>query len=146
MSEMLFRQNTYMRDADARVVSHTDEGGIVLDRTIFYASGGGQPGDCGLLSWAGARLRIATTVKGEGDAIVLVPDEPASLPPVGTLLTQSLDWERRYRHMRVHTALHLLSVVVPLPVSGGSIGAEKGRLDFDMPDAVIDRHALGQTL
>ncbi|RYH10268.1 alanyl-tRNA editing protein [Tropicimonas sp. IMCC6043] len=142
MTEMLFRDDAYTREAPGRVVAHTPEGGIVLDVTIFYPQGGGQPGDSGALHWDGHMLEIATAVKGEGGAIVLVPAEPAPLPSVGTELRQSLDWERRYRHMRVHTALHLLSVVIPLPVSGGSIGTEKGRLDFDMPDALEDREAL----
>jgi len=131
-----------MKDAQALVLGHTAEGGIVLDRTIFYAQGGGQPGDSGALGWGDARLEVATTIKGEGEAIVLVPAEPAPMPQVGTLLTQSLDWERRYRHMRMHTALHLLSVVVPLPVTGGAIGAEKSRLDFDMPEALEDRDSV----
>ncbi len=142
MTDMLFRQDTYARDALGTVLAHTPEGGIVLDATIFYPQGGGQPGDSGALHWAGTILEIATTVKGEGDQIVLVPAEPAPLPPVGTELRQSLDWERRYRHMRVHTGLHLLSVVVPMPVSGGSIGADKGRLDFDMPETLADKEAV----
>ena len=142
MTEMLFRQDAYAREALGTVVAHTPEGGIVLDATIFYPQGGGQPGGSGALHWDGKMLEIATTLKGEGDQIVLVPAEAAPMPPVGYELRQSLDWERRYRHMRVHTALHLLSVVIPLPVTGGSIGAEKGRLDFDMPEAPSDKEAL----
>ncbi|MDV7144443.1 alanyl-tRNA editing protein [Tropicimonas sp. TH_r6] len=146
MTEVLFRENAYTREAEGTVLAHTPEGGIVLDGSIFYAQGGGQPGDNGALYWDGQTLKIATTVKGEGDAIVLVPAEPAPLPPVGTELRQALDWERRYRHMRVHTALHLLSVVIPLPVTGGSIGAEKGRLDFNMPETLADKEAVQATL
>jgi len=143
MTEMLFRKNAYLRDAVARVQHHTPEGGVVLDRTIFYPLGGGQPGDSGKVVWdGGADLPIATTLKGEEDRIVLVPAEPAALPPVGSEVMQHLDWERRHRHMRVHTALHLLSVVISLPVTGGSISAQKGRLDFDMPDAPADKAAL----
>jgi misacylated tRNA(Ala) deacylase len=146
MTEMLFRQDPYARESIGTVVAQTPEGGIVLDATIFYPTGGGQPGDSGTLFWRDRALPIATTVKGEAGAIVLLPAEPAALPPVGTALRQSLDWERRYRHMRVHTALHLLSVVIPLPVSGGAIGAEKGRLDFDMPEALEDKSAVEASL
>ncbi len=118
----------------------------MLEATIFYPLGGGQPGDSGRLIWETGSLPIATTVKGEGQEIVLVPGAPDTLPPIGAQVEQVLDWDRRLRHMRVHTALHLLSVAVPLPVSGGSIGADKGRLDFDMPDAVVDKDALNVML
>ena len=127
-------------------MAHTPEGGIVLDRSLFYPTGGGQPGDSGRVTWAGGSLAIATAVKGEDGAIVLVPAEPPALPPVGTEITEVLDWERRHRLMRVHTALHLLSVVIPLPVTGGQIGAEKGRLDFDMPEPPADIAALEAAL
>jgi len=133
MTRMLFREDAYLRDAPGVVTGHTDEGGIVLDQTIFYPTGGGQPGDSGWLSWAGGDLSIATSVKGDGDQIVLVPAEPRSLPSPGQEVTQNLDWERRHKHMRMHTALHLLSVVVPFPVTGGAVGVGRGRLDFDMP-------------
>ncbi|WP_368343775.1 alanyl-tRNA editing protein [Pelagovum sp. HNIBRBA483] len=146
MSYMLFRNNAYQRDAKGMVLALTGEGGIILDQTIFYPTSGGQPGDSGRLEWDGGAIEIATTVKGDGADIILVPAEPAPLPPVGTEVSQELDWERRHRHMRVHTALHLLSVVIPLPVTGGSIGADKGRLDFDMPEAPEDKDALTETL
>jgi misacylated tRNA(Ala) deacylase len=151
MTKQAFLEDAYLRDADANVFAVTDEGGIILDRSIFYATGGGQPGDSGTLSWtkddgSTGMIEIATAVKGEGGTIILVPAEPSAMPPVGASVTQSLDWERRHRHMRVHTALHLLSVVIPLPVTGGAIGAEKGRLDFDMPDAPADKATLEETL
>jgi misacylated tRNA(Ala) deacylase len=146
MTKTLFLEDAYLRDVDAEVFAVTDEGGIILNATNFYATGGGQPGDSGTLAWKGGQIEIATAVKGEGGTIILVPAEPSPLPPVGASVTQSLDWERRHRHMRVHTALHLLSVVIPLPVTGGSISPEKGRLDFDMPDAPQDKVALEDTL
>jgi misacylated tRNA(Ala) deacylase len=122
---------------------HTEEGGIILDQTIFYARGGGQPGDSGTLDWPGGRIAIATAVKGEGGAIVLIPAEPGELPPVGAMVDQRLDWDRRFGHMRIHTALHLLSVVDPAcPSPAARSGPEKGRLDFDMPDAPQDREVL----
>lgn len=146
MTKPLFRDDAYLREAPAYVTAHTPEGGVVLDASVFYPQGGGQPGDSGSLRWEGGTLEIATTVKGEGDDIVLVPAEPSALPPVGVKVTQVLDFARRYAHMRVHTALHLLSVVIPLPVTGGAIGAEKGRLDFDMPEAPEDKQALEDAL
>lgn len=146
MTRLLFREDAYLQSAEARVLAHTTEGGIVLDASIFYATGGGQPGDSGALLWEGGRLAIATAVKAEGGHIALVPAEPLAMPPVGAEVRQVLDWDRRHRHMRMHTALHLLSVVIPLPVTGGQIGAERGRLDFDMPEPPDDIAALDAAL
>ena len=146
MTEKLFLADSYAREAAGRVVAHTPEGGVVLDASLFYPIGGGQPGDSGALEWPGGRLEIATAVKGEGEDIVLVPAEPQALPAVGTQVTQAIDWERRHRHMRVHTGLHLLSVVLPLPVTGGQISAEKGRVDFLMPEPPEDREAIEDAL
>lgn len=134
MTELLFRDDAYLREAEAVVTGHTPEGGILVDRSLFYPTGGGQPGDSGLIAWAGGRVAIATAVKADGGQVALVPAEAVGLPAAGTVIVQRIDWDRRHRHMRVHTALHLLSVVIPLPVTGGQIGAERGRLDFDMPD------------
>ena len=146
MTELLFRDDAYLRHAEGVVIGHTAEGGIVLDRTVFYPTGGGQPGDNGLIQWQGHKMPIATAMKAEGGHVALVPSEPMPLPPVGTVLSQRLDWDRRHRHMRMHTALHLLSVVIPLPVTGGQIGAERGRLDFDMPDPPDDIAAIEERL
>ena len=145
-TELLFRADAYLREAPARVTGHTAEGGILLDRTLFYPTGGGQPGDSGVLVWDGGRMPIATAVKAEGGQVALVAAEPMALPPLGAEVMQRLDWERRFAHMRVHTALHLLSVVIPLPVTGGQIGAGKGRLDFDMPDPPEDVAAIEEKL
>lgn len=146
MTDLLFRSQPYLRETAAIVTAHTNEGGVVLDRCIFYATGGGQPGDSGRLTWGDQQMAVATTIKGTGDQIVLLSAEPTPLPPIGTEVTQVLDWERRHRHMRVHTALHLLSVVIALPVTGGSIGTDKGRLDFAMPEALADKDALSAKL
>ncbi len=146
MTKPLFIEDAYLRDAPASVFAVTDEGGIILDETIFYPTGGGQPGDSGTLTWDGGKIDIATAVKGEAGTIILVPAEPNAMPAVGAAVIQTLDWERRHRHMRVHTALHLLSVVIPLPVTGGSIGADKGRLDFDMPEAPEDKTTIEDML
>jgi misacylated tRNA(Ala) deacylase len=146
MTEPLFRTDAYLKRAPGRVVGLTPEGGIVLDQSLFYATAGGQPGDSGNIVWDGGEIAIATAVKGDAGAIVLVPAAPAALPPVGAAVEQALDWERRYRHMRVHTALHLLSVAIPLPVTGGQIGTEKGRLDFDMPEVPADVQAIEEAV
>lgn len=137
MTQFLFRDDAYLRSTEARVTSVTSEGGIVLDRTVFYATSGGQPGDSGqLVRQDGSVIRIETTVHPEGDktAILHVPSENAPMPEAGEIVTAEIDWDRRYRLMRMHTALHLLSVVMPFPVTGGSVGEDRGRLDFDMPE------------
>jgi misacylated tRNA(Ala) deacylase len=108
------------------------DGGLVLDRTVFYARGGGQPGDTGVLRWDGGELTVLDTFRREGRVVHVVSGD--DLPGPGTPVEQAIDWERRYRLMRMHSALHLLSVVLPFGVTGGSIGEDKGRLDFDMPE------------
>ncbi|MEL6477909.1 MAG: alanyl-tRNA editing protein [Pseudomonadota bacterium] len=140
MTEDLFQSDPYLRETEARVL-HADAAGIVLDRTVFYPMGGGQPGDSGTLTWDGGACLLSDTRKGDR-GILHIAAEDAQLPEPGAIVTARLDWDRRHRHMRCHTALHLLSVVIPLPVTGGAIGAEKGRLDFNMPDAPEDRDAL----
>lgn len=146
MTRALFRTDPYTRRAVATVTAHTPEGGVILDACIFYPTGGGQPGDSGTLKWSDQSLAIATAIKGQGDDIVLVPSEPRALPQVGSDVEQVLDWGRRLGHMRMHTALHLLSVVVPFGVTGGSIGASRSRLDFEMAEAPEDRTAIEATL
>ncbi len=146
MTELLFRADAYLQEAKAIVIGHTPEGGIVLDVSVFYPTGGGQPGDSGHLEWAGNRMAVATALKVEGGLVALVPAEATALPKIGTEVTQVLDWSRRYRLMRMHTALHLLSVVIPLPVTGGQIGAERSRLDFAMPEPPSDIAAIDRAL
>ncbi|WP_298910973.1 alanyl-tRNA editing protein [uncultured Aliiroseovarius sp.] len=146
MSKPLFQDDAYLTEAPGRVLAHTDQGGVVLDQSLFYATGGGQPGDRGQLTWGGGQMEVATTVKGEGGAIILVPSEGQVLPPVGADVVQNLDWDLRLRHMRMHSALHLLSVVIPLPVTGGQIGAEKSRLDFAMEHPLEDKQAVEDAL
>jgi misacylated tRNA(Ala) deacylase len=146
MTDLLYLVDPYLADCTGHVIGHTAEGAILVDRSVFYPNGGGQPGDSGWIGWDGNRLTIATTVKAEGGLIGLVPSEPAELPPTGTQVRLMLDWPRRHLHMRMHTALHLLSVVIPLPVSGGQIGAERSRLDFDMPDPPRDVAAIEEAL
>ena len=146
MSTPLFLEDAYRTSAPGRVAEINDRGGIVLDQSLFYATSGGQPGDGGRLIWDGGDTPITTTVKGDGGTIVMVPSEGATMPEVGTEVEQEIDWQRRFGHMRVHTALHLLSVVIPLPVTGGSISETKGRLDFDMQTPPEDKYALTDAL
>lgn len=145
MTQPLYRRDPYLRETPVQVL-RSDAAGIVTDATIFYPQGGGQPGDCGRLDWDGGTVEIVTTHKDDHGGSLLIPAEGASLPPVGATGRLRLDWDIRHRHMRVHTALHLLSVVIPLPVTGGQIGPGKGRLDFDMPEAPDDRQALEDAL
>ena len=144
MTEALFRDDAYLRDCTATVTAVTDSG-IELDRTVFYPLGGGQPGDTGFIEWDGQRSRVIDTRYGESGDIVHVVEEGAALPPVGTAVVATIDWDRRYRHMRMHTAMHLLGAVLPYGVTGGNISAEKSRLDFDMADTV-DKEAVQAAL
>jgi Ser-tRNA(Ala) deacylase AlaX len=147
MNDLLYREDAYAREAQGVVTGHTPEGGILVEPALFYPKGGGQPGDSGWLEWGGHKLSIATALKAEdGVSSVLVPAEPMALPPVGAKVFQAIDWELRHRYMRVHTALHLLSVVIPLPVTGGQIGAGTGRLDFMMPEPPTDRDGIERAL
>jgi misacylated tRNA(Ala) deacylase len=136
MTEFVFRDDSYLRSLEAVVTEVTPEGGIVLDRTIFYAASGGQPGDAGMLSRGSDQIAVTTAVHPDGDKtrIVHVPAEGQIPMTPGQTVTANIDWDRRYKLMRMHTALHLLSVVFPFPVTGGSVGEDKGRLDFDMPE------------
>ncbi|TIP48354.1 MAG: alanyl-tRNA editing protein, partial [Mesorhizobium sp.] len=111
--------------------------GILLDRTIFYATSGGQPGDTGLFERAdGSRIAIAATITGETkDEIIHVPAPEQPLPAVGERLKLSIDWERRHLLMRMHTACHLLTVVCPFPITGAAVAEDDSRVDFDIPDA-----------
>lgn len=146
MTRPLFRENAYLRSCSARVESITETGGIVLDQSLFYPQGGGQPGDLGLIEWDGGSFELENTIKGKGAQITLVPKEASILPAVGDQVICTLDWDTRYRFMRIHTALHLLSVVIPLSVTGGAISVQKGRLDFNMPDAILDKESLSDRL
>lgn len=149
MTEQLYRSDAYLRDCSATVVAVNERGGIVLDRTVFYASAGGQPGDRGVLQLDGDQpCPIATTVyDADKRTIVHVPAPGAPAPAPGRPVRAVLDWDLRLRHMRMHTALHLLASLLRYPVTGGQIGAEEGRLDFDIADAsAVDKEALTAAL
>jgi misacylated tRNA(Ala) deacylase len=148
-TDCLFREDSYLADATATVVALTDQGGIVLDRTIFYATSGGQPGDRGTLTRAdGSVIALATAVYTDTlkTEIAHVPAEAGPLPGIGEEVRVALDWPLRLRRMRMHTALHLLSAVLPYPVTGGSVHEEESRLDFDIPESGLDKDAITDRL
>jgi misacylated tRNA(Ala) deacylase len=143
MTEHLFREDPYRRSCATTVVA-ADERGIRLAATVFYPAGGGQPGDTGLLRLLdGATIPITDTQKGDGpDEVVHVVAPGTPLPGPGTAVSAEIDWERRYRHMRFHTCLHLLCAAVPYPVTGGRIGADKSHLDFDLQGATVEKEPI----
>lgn len=147
MTERLYEQDSYLKETEAEVIS-VGEDGVVLDRTVFYARGGGQPGDRGeLVLPSGGLVAIADTVKGEGSRILHLPvPEAAALPEVGDRVLARIDWEQRHRHMRMHTCLHLLCALVDAPVTGGNLNEQKGRLDFDLPESTVDKESLTAAL
>ena len=140
-ADALFRDDSYLKTAAATVVAINERGGILLDRTIFYATSGGQPGDTGrLVRSDGSPIAIAATVTGETkEEIVHVPAAGESLPAMGERLTLEIDWERRYRLMRMHTACHLLTVICPFPITGASVAEDDSRVDFDIPDVAFTK-------
>jgi misacylated tRNA(Ala) deacylase len=149
MTEFVFRSQSYLATLQATVTAVTPDGGFELDRTIFYATSGGQPGDNGMVEAAdGSHIPIAVAIHPEGDKtrILHVPAEGHVAPGVGSSVLINLDWARRHRLMRMHTALHLLSVVFPFAVTGGAIGEDKGRLDFDMAEVPSDLKAMEDEL
>jgi len=144
-SECLFRDDAYLKACEARVVALTEQGGIVLDRTVFYATSGGQPGDSGTLTKAdGTQIPIATAVYTDAakSEIAHVPAPGAPALQAGDAVTAAIDWDKRHARMRMHTALHLLSAVLPYAVTGGSVGESESRLDFDIPEAGLDKDAI----
>ena len=147
MTELLFREDGYLRSCIARV-TQADERGIRLDRTVFYPTGGGQPGDTGLLRLpSGQSIAIIDTLKGTGsDEVIHVPEPGSPLPEPGAELVAEIDWERRHRLMRMHTSLHLLCSVVPGAVTGGQVSDGRGRLDFDVPGSSLDKEAIASRL
>jgi misacylated tRNA(Ala) deacylase len=147
MTELLFRDDGYLRSCTARV-TRVDDRGIRLDRTVFYPMGGGQPGDAGELHLSsGESIAIVDTVKGTlADEVIHVPAPGSVLPAPGAELVAEIDWERRHRLMRMHTCLHLLCSIVPGAVTGGQVSDGKGRLDFDVPGSSLDKEAIASRL
>ncbi len=145
MTESLFADDAYQKSCEAAVTA-VDGNAVTLDRTVFYAMSGGQLGDTGRLIGAdGAPVEVADTRKGDGGAILHVLADGAAAPAMGSTVTAEIDWERRHRLMRMHTCLHLLSAVLPYPVTGGQVSDGKGRLDFDIPEAILEKdHITGE--
>ena len=144
ITEQLYRNDAYLRDCSARVLAVNEPGGIVLDRTVFYAAGGGQPGDTGVLEIDGQACPITATIYAADRATILhVPEAGGPRPRLGQAVRAVLDWNTRNRLMRMHTCLHLLCALVKYPVTGGQIGPTESRLDFDILDAsAVDKDAL----
>ena len=148
MTEEIFRQDSYVKFCEAQVVG-VDENGIRLDRTVFYPTGGGQPGDSGFIvpQDGGDAIRIVDTRKGAGDGEILhISEQPAPEALLGQKVRVTVDWERRYRLMRTHTLLHLLCSVISAGVTGGSVREGTGRLDFDLPESTLDKEQLSTAL
>ena len=147
MTELLFRDDGYLRSCDARV-TQVDDHGIRLDRTVFYPTGGGQPGDSGVLRLAsGQEIEVVDTIKGElPDEVIHIAAPGSALPEPGTELLAEIDWDRRHRLMRMHTCLHLLCSIVPGAVTGGQVSDGRGRLDFDVPGSSLDKEAIASRL
>ncbi|MFC6488627.1 alanyl-tRNA editing protein [Nitratireductor sp. GCM10026969] len=147
-TEALFRDEPYLKSAEAAVLGINDRGGIILDRTVFYATSGGQPGDTGVLTRAdGTAVTIAATVTGHTkDEIIHVPAAGAALPEPGERVLLEIDWERRHRLMRMHTACHLLSAICPFPITGASVGEDDSRIDFDLPETGFTKESVTENL
>ncbi len=141
--ELIFRDDAYQKSCEATVTA-VDEAGIRLDRTVFYPTGGGQPGDVGILRFeGGGTLRIVEARKGaDYEDVVHVPEDGAALPAPGAKVTAEIDWERRHRMMRIHSCMHVLCSIIVGDVTGGQVGDGKGRLDFNLPDTQLDKEAI----
>jgi misacylated tRNA(Ala) deacylase len=147
MTEEIFRADAYARSCEAAVAAIEAEG-VVLDRTVFYARGGGQPGDRGWLALAdGTRFEVVDTIKGAGPGGILHQlAEGIRQPPGGAKVAAEIDWPRRHRLMRMHSAMHLLCAAIACPVTGGQVGEEKSRLDFDLQGASIDKDEVAEKI
>ena len=140
----LFRDDAYLKSCSA-TVTRADQNTLYVDQTVFYPLGGGQPGDTGTLSWNDGAAKIIDTRYGDNGDIAHIVEDGAALPAIGTSVELSLDWDRRYRHMRMHTAMHLLGSILKYDVTGGNISEVKSRLDFNM-DSSVDKEAVSSAL
>ena len=146
MSELLFRDDAYLKSATAELVDLTDNGGLIFNQTVFYPIGGGQPSDVGELILDDLNLKVREVRKGDQGKVVFFVEGSTEGIQIGQKFQQKIDWATRYGYMKIHTALHLLSVVIPLGVTGGSIGSQKGRLDFEMPEPLENKEILENEL
>ncbi|PSH68522.1 Ala-tRNA(Pro) hydrolase [Phyllobacterium brassicacearum] len=141
---ILFRDDSYLKVIEGTVLAINERGGILTDQTVFYATSGGQPGDSGVFVRSdGSTIAIATTVTGESkEEIIHIPAPDQAVPLVEEKLWLRIDWERRYKLMRMHAACHLLSVVCPYPITGAAVGEDDSRVDFDLPDAGVTKEGV----
>lgn len=148
MTKPLFNQDAYLKTCTAKITNIDPSGGIALDQTVFYPTGGGQPGDSGTLRLAnGEQIKIATTIKSKtSDEIIHIPVDDQMIPEVNASVEASIDWDIRYRHMRMHSAMHLVCAIVPCGVTGGQVGADKSRLDFDIGEHSLDKQEISNAL
>ncbi|MTI09815.1 alanyl-tRNA editing protein [Curvivirga aplysinae] len=148
MTKDLFREDSYLKSCEATITEINELNGIILDQTVFYPTGGGQPGDTGILKTVdGKEVKISTTVKSkENNDIIHVPAEGQDLPSIGTKVIAEINWETRYKYMRMHSAMHLMCSVVPCGVTGGQVGAEKSRLDFDIGEHTLDKEEITKAM
>ncbi|MEX6506542.1 alanyl-tRNA editing protein [Jiella sp. M17.18] len=143
-TERVYQEDSYLSTMEARLVRTAGDNGLVFDRTNFFATGGGQPGDTGFVEREnGDKIAIGATIYSDDkEDVVMLAEEGATLPQPGETLVLHVDWKRRYRLMRMHTACHLLSVVLPFPITGAAVGEEESRVDFDLPDAEADKASV----
>lgn len=146
MTDLLFRDDAYRTECPATVTAVNDRGGIILNQTVFYYTSGGQPGDRGVLELSDrTEIRIATTIKADGE-VIHVPEADQPVPEPGASVTARIDWENRHKLMRMHTAMHLVCSIVPCGVTGGQVGDDKSRLDFDVGDHTLDKDQITEEL
>jgi misacylated tRNA(Ala) deacylase len=148
MTKPLFNQDAYLKACTAKITNIDPSGGIILDQTVFYPTGGGQPGDSGTLTLAnGEHIKIATTIKSKtSDEIIHIPVDDQILPKIDTSVEATINWDIRHKHMRMHSAMHLVCAIVPCGVTGGQVGADKSRLDFDIGEHSLDKQEIGNAL
>ena len=142
-TKLLFREDAYSKTCQATIVACNEEG-VQLDQTVFYGRGGGQPGDTGLLKLTeGNAIEIVDTVNNKFQkSLIHVPAPGNIMPTPGTTVVATIDWQRRYQLMRMHSCLHLLSAVIDGAVTGGQVGFEESRLDFDLPETNLDKSKI----
>lgn len=146
-TQPLFNDDAYLTECSATILAINDRNGIILDQTVFYPTGGGQPGDTGTFESEGKTVEIATTIKDRETGELIHVAAEGEIPfKVGDKVIARIDWDRRYQQMKMHTALHLLCAVVPCGVTGGQVGAEKSRLDFDLGDSTVEKEQITANL
>ena len=142
----LFWEDPYKKEASSILKSIIGEEGLVFEKTLFYPTSGGQPSDQGTINIGNHSIKVLNVKKIDGGETLIVPEFLPNDLEIGEPVKQIINWDLRYTYMKMHTALHLLSVVIPLPVTGGQIGNNKSRLDFDMPDAINDKQIIEKNL